>query len=140
MALEDVEEHLIDLAGVAGHRGDVLETGLHADRLLVELVAEGFERRAEGGVEVHLLVFGLVEPGEVAEVLHDRADPLQALGRAVEHPAEVLPEVSQVHLLLQPGDLGGEVRLGPGQDGSPSPYLSSTPARPARPGVARRCC
>ncbi len=66
------------LPGWQATGGEFLESGLHADRLLVELVAEGLERRAEGGVEVHLLVFGLVEPGEVAEVLHDRADALRA--------------------------------------------------------------
>ena len=108
---------------MAGHRGDVLEAGLHADRLLVELVLEGDQSGLEGGVEVHLFVFRLVEPGEIAEVLHDRADASQALGRAVEHPAEVLPEVRQVHLLLQPGHLGGEVGLGLGQGGSPFAVL-----------------
>ena len=80
-----------------------------------DLVAECFQGGSEGGVEVHLLEFRLVQPGEIAQVLDDGADPSQALGRALEQSGEVLAEVGQVDLLLQAGRLGGEPRLRPRQ-------------------------
>jgi hypothetical protein len=44
---------------------------------MVKLVAECFQGGPQRGVEVYVLVFGLVQPGEIAQVLHDGADPLR---------------------------------------------------------------
>ena len=60
-------------------------------------------------VEVGLLEVALVEPGEVAEVLDDLLDPLQALAGAVEQAVEVVQGVAQVDSVGELADPGGQL-------------------------------
>src|SRR5262249_27177786 len=76
---EQIEEDLVDFAGVAQHRGQFLEAGLQPDLLLLELVAGDLERGSECRIEVYLLVLCLVQPGEITQIPHNIAHPLQTL-------------------------------------------------------------
>src|SRR5262249_14050283 len=76
---EQIEEDLVDFAGVAQHRGEFLEAGLQPDLLLLELVAGDLERGSECRIEVYLLVLCLVQPGEITQIPHNIAHPLQTL-------------------------------------------------------------
>src|SRR5262249_61717668 len=76
---EQIEEDLVDFARVAQHRGEFLEAGLQPDLLLLELVAGDLERGSECRIEVYLLVLCLVQPGEITQIPHNIAHPLQTL-------------------------------------------------------------
>ena len=66
-------------------------------------------------VEVGFFQVALVEPGEIAEVLDDASDALQAVARAVDEPRQVLQRVGQVDAVDQFVDGGEQFGvIGPG--------------------------
>src|SRR5215510_13970728 len=70
---EQIEEDLVDFARVAQHRGQFLEAGLQPDLFLLDLVAGNLECGSECRIEVDLLKFCLVQPGEITQIPHNIA-------------------------------------------------------------------
>jgi hypothetical protein len=73
--------------------------------------ADDLDGGFDAGVEVGLLPLPVVEPDEVAQVLDDLLDPLQALARAGHDAVEVVEDVGQVDLRGQVADAGQELAL-----------------------------
>src|SRR5579875_1129986 len=55
-----VEKYLINFAGVTQDRRQWGEVRPHLDGFILDFVADDFQRRLQGGVEVGLLEFGLI--------------------------------------------------------------------------------
>src|SRR4030095_1896401 len=81
---EQIEEDLVDFTRITQYRGKCLEAGLQPDLLLLELVAGDLERGSECRIEVYLLVLCLVQPGEITQIPHNIAHPLQPLQRGIK--------------------------------------------------------
>ena len=121
----------LSLPGWQATGGSSSKLGLHADGLL---------RRARGGATSSVdrraalrstsLNSASSSRAKSRRFWHDGADPPQPVGRALEHPAEVLAEVRQVDLLLQPGRLGGEPGSARARRSRPARYVSSTRRAP----------
>ena len=63
-------------------------------------------------VDVDVADLGAVELGEAAEVLDDLGHAAEPLARRLDQPGQVLLEIGQVGLLLEPLDPGGQLGLG----------------------------
>ncbi|MNV81856.1 hypothetical protein D3C71_1755500 [compost metagenome] len=75
---DQVHEHLIELRAETLHR---LQLAVVLDHLGLELdlVPDHVERAVEALVQIGLLPVARVDMGEVAQILDDLLDPLQAL-------------------------------------------------------------
>ena len=56
-------------------------------------------------MDVDLVDGGTVEPGETSKVMHDLGDSLDALPRAAHDLVEVLLDIIEIALLVEPFDL-----------------------------------
>jgi len=100
---EQVHEHLLEFLGIAFDQGQVAVV-LGDVGLVLEFVPDDFERALETVVEVgHAGVAGF-GVGEVAQVFDDMGDALGALDGFVDHVVEVLEELGEVDLALDPRD------------------------------------
>ncbi len=109
---QQVQEHLVELAGVARHQGQLAEVAHHL-RLVLQLVPGHLQGRFQARVQVRRAASAVLGAGEVLEVQRDVAHPLGALLRLGQQAVQV-PQ----HVVDVPGLAGrGHPGLGGGAGG-----------------------
>ena len=108
---DEALDHQIDLHREAGRLGDRGEVRLQRHLPVVGEVLHQADGRADPGVQVGFLEFGLFQMREVTQVGDDLLDPQQADARPLQQAAEIFEHEREVHLLGEIGDLRVQIAL-----------------------------
>ena len=107
---DQIEDHLVDLAGVAVHQRQLVETGFDLGDVFV-FVGGDDQRARDRLVDVDLRHLLAIRMREFLHRAHDGGDAAETVARAVERDRRVLEDVVEIGVVL-----GLLSRLGGGRD------------------------
>ena len=107
---EQVDDDLVQPGAAATQRRQRLELGGEPHTLLACVALNHVHRRFDPRVQVDLVPFAFVDPGEEPQVFDDPLDPAQAFAGSLDQPRHVVERVIEVELLGDRVDLAVSAR------------------------------